>query len=50
MSHDDEEALAAQNADFDVLKLKRRGDGIDWQYIIILAKTNLWGFDGADND
>lgn len=42
-SHDDELSLAAQNADFDVLKLKRKGDGIDWKYILKLAKENKWG-------
>ena len=48
-SHDDELSLAAQNADFDVLLLKRRGDGIDWKYILSLAEKNCWGFEGKRN-
>lgn len=46
-SHDDEEWLAAQNADYDVKEaLKRRGDGIDWKYILKIAQEWQWGFNG----
>jgi hypothetical protein len=41
---EDETWLAAQNADYDVTMLKRRGDGIDWESILQIAKENNWGF------
>ena len=44
-SRDDEETIAAWNADFDILCLKRSSDGVDWKYIIGLAKESKWGFD-----